>query len=598
MGQSRSDEVDQLRAEIQRLRAELAGLQSRGRSGLEIERRNAENRRIREKSERYGQAEEAARVSQDQLRLMVEQAPVTVAMFDRQMNYIATSKRWVAEYARGHTDLTGLNHYEVKYDMPDYWRQVHQKALAGIPQECEEDKWIMADGTVNWLRWAVHPWRDGRNEIGGIIISAENITARKQAEEALRESEQRFRELVEQAPDAIVVHDVDLDRWVSVNKSAERLFGCSREELLAGGPLRFYPAEQPDGLLPEESTRDHIRRALAGEQLVFQRAIHNACGEDLICEMRLVRQTSTEHRLLRASLVDITERKQAEEALQESEQAFRSLAEAMPQMVWATRVDGWNIYFNQQWVEYTGLTLEESYGHGWNTPFHPDDRQRAWDAWQNAIQNSSTYSLECRLRRADGTYRWWLVRGVPLRDANGKILKWFGTCTDIEDIKQAEEKLKQSERLLRESQIIAGLGSYVLDVPTGVWSSSEGLDKVLGINYSYERSVEGWVNLIHPDDRTMMGDYLKNDVVGKGRTFNKEYRIIRHKDQAERWVHGMGKMEYDDQRRPIRMHGTIQDITERKQAEEALRKAKIDAEVANQAKDRFIAVLSPMPFGI
>src|SRR5512140_2870206 len=114
----------------------------------------------------------------------------------------------------------------------------------------------------------------------------------------------------------------------------------------------------------------------------------------------------------------------------------------MPQMVWITRPDGWNIYFSQQWVDYTGLTLEESYGHGWNKPFHPDDQQRAWDAWQNAVENNAEYLIECRLRCYDGTYHWWLIRGVPQIGAKGEIVKWFGTCTDIEKIKNAEFELK------------------------------------------------------------------------------------------------------------------------------------------------------------
>ena len=116
----------------------------------------------------------------------------------------------------------------------------------------------------------------------------------------------------------------------------------------------------------------------------------------------------------------------------------------MPQIVWITRPDGWNIYFNEQWVDYTGLTLEESYGHGWNKPFHPDDQQRAWDAWQNATNYGAVYSLECRLRRKDGVYKWWLIRGVPVLDAEGTILKWFGTCTDIDKLNRQKMRSKRN----------------------------------------------------------------------------------------------------------------------------------------------------------
>jgi len=138
----------------------------------------------------------------------------------------------------------------------------------------------------------------------------------------------------------------------------------------------------------------------------------------------------------------ITERVKMEEALIASEKEFRLLAESMPQIVWITLADGWNIYFNQQWMDYTGLSFEESCGHGWNKPFHPDDQQRAWDAWQNAVNNNATYSLECQLRRADGVYHWWLVRGTPIFDETGKVYKWFGTCTDIHKLKESEKSLR------------------------------------------------------------------------------------------------------------------------------------------------------------
>ena len=122
-------------------------------------------------------------------------------------------------------------------------------------------------------------------------------------------------------------------------------------------------------------------------------------------------------------------------------------------LVWMCTPDGLNIYFNQRWVEYTGLTLEESYGRGWNTPFHPDDKQAAWDAWNHAVQTGEEYRVESRLRAADGRYRWFLMRGAPLRNAAQEIVRWFGTCTDIEELKQAEQTQLVAQRRLTETVV-------------------------------------------------------------------------------------------------------------------------------------------------
>jgi PAS domain S-box-containing protein len=132
---------------------------------------------------------------------------------------------------------------------------------------------------------------------------------------------------------------------------------------------------------------------------------------------------------------------------------FATLADFVPQMVWMCTADGLNVYFNQRWVEYTGLTLEESRGRGSNTPFHPNDKQCAWDAWNHAVQSGEEYQVESRPRAADGSYRWFLMRGAPLSNADGEIARWFGTCTDIEELKQAEEfGCKQAEEAFQSSQ--------------------------------------------------------------------------------------------------------------------------------------------------
>ena len=160
-----------------------------------------------------------------------------------------------------------------------------------------------------------------------------------------------------------------------------------------------------------------------------------------------------------------------------------------------------------------------------------------------------------------------------MRDSLGNLLYYQAMHVDITERMLAEEALRESENLLRESQISAGLGSYVLDITGGFWKSSHMLENIFGIDDSYDRSIEGWAALVHPDEQKTMTDYFANEVLSQGKPFDKEYRIIRQNDQAERWVHGLGRLEYDAQGQPLKMHGTIQDITERKQAEAALRES-------------------------
>jgi diguanylate cyclase (GGDEF)-like protein/PAS domain S-box-containing protein len=134
------------------------------------------------------------------------------------------------------------------------------------------------------------------------------------------------------------------------------------------------------------------------------------------------------------------------------ESDWRVVVETMPQIVWITRPDGWHVHFNRTWLDFTGLTLEESLGHGWNPPFHPDDRQRAAERWREATRSGEPYEIEYRLRRVDGVYRWMLGRAVPIRDASGRIVRWFGTCTDIEELKLAQSRIAEQVELLDRTQ--------------------------------------------------------------------------------------------------------------------------------------------------
>jgi PAS domain S-box-containing protein len=297
----------------------------------------------------------------------------------------------------------------------------------------------IADGQIIDVDFSLQPVREA-GEVVFLVPSASVITERKRTEKELRESDQKFKQLVTNITDVFWIRSPDLHEVHYISPAFERIWGRSVESSYSN------PEQWTDCILPEDR-----ERVLS----VFATLTREARSVDI--EYRIVRPDheirwvrvrgfqvrDTSDKLIRLSgiVTDITESHRVAQALRTSLEEFRTLAEAMPQMVWITGPDGRNVYFNQRWVDYTGLTLEGSLGHGWIKPFHPEDQQRARDAWQEATETKYVYTFECRLRRADGVYRWWLIRGLPLQDAAGRILKWIGTCTDIHDLKLTEQAL-------------------------------------------------------------------------------------------------------------------------------------------------------------
>ena len=173
----------------------------------------------------------------------------------------------------------------------------------------------------------------------------------------------------------------------------------------------------------------------------------------------LARQVMAQLELRRA----IGEREKGVAALADSEAKFRVLADSMPQMVWSTLPDGFHDYYNARWYEFTGVPLGSTDGEGWNDMFHPDDQARAWKVWSHSLATGDPYEIEYRLRRADGVYRWTLGRATPIRNEAGEITRWFGTCTDIEDLKQSQagKDLLSQELSHRIKNIFAVVSSLI-----------------------------------------------------------------------------------------------------------------------------------------
>ncbi len=205
---------------------------------------------------------------------------------------------------------------------------------------------------------------------------------------------------------------------------------------------------------------------------------------------KLEQKTLELHETNHSLALDATERERITSALRTSEAELRLLAEAMPQIVWITASDGSPTYLNGQWTAYTGMSLADSLGLAWEAPIHPDDRAGVRAGWRAAAATRS-YSAECRLRRADGSYRWWLIRGVPVTDATGGILKWFGTCTDIDEVKRAQarttERVAELTLLRTIDDVMRGSGA----LEQALMTTMRLLAEYLGVTHCVYGDVDG-----------------------------------------------------------------------------------------------------------
>jgi PAS domain S-box-containing protein len=288
----------------------------------------------------------------------------------------------------------------------------------------------------------------------GVLV---DIDARKRDEAALRESEARLRALTDHLPTGVVYQMVtDRDggnrRFVYVSQSHAGLTGIETEAVLADATLPYRQIVPEHRPLLAQAEADSVRDLSPfNVQVQFRRPDG---------ELRWIRIASAPRVQADGSLIwdglqiDVTEQVLAEDVVRERELWFHGIVNSIDQMIWSTRPDGYHDFYNERWYEFTGVPSGSTEGEGWAGMFHPEDQERAWAIWRRSLETGEPYHIEYRLRHRSGAYRWVLGRAQPLRDDSGAIVRWFGTCTDIEEIVAAREVLTQSreelERQVRE----------------------------------------------------------------------------------------------------------------------------------------------------
>jgi PAS domain S-box-containing protein len=532
----------------------------------------------------------------DILRSLIDGTSDVIFVKDLQGRYLianSTAADWL-----GIPVESMVNHDDTAFFPPDKVKQIQQidRQVMQTGELITYEEEIPQQGVMRSLSSTKYPWRDAQGNIIGVIGISRDISNHKQTEIALQEQTKLLQQIIDSVGDGLVLANLQ-GEFVLFNQAAEELFGTLTNDKSHHEWSSTYGLFLNDQktLFPHEYLP--LARAIKGEYVkdveIFVRRHPNSVGRWVSISGYPVIDANNE---ITGGVIicrDITERKQAEDALQASENRFRQLTNSMPQMIWTTEPSGELNYVNDQWLNYTGLTLEQTRDRQFAF-IHADDLESSQKQWQMALKSGTIYQTEMRLRKStDGKYRWFLVRAVPVRNEEGEIVQWYGTSTDIDDRKKIEEELRQKNAILDVINQSAPIPIFVKDRQGKIIYANPATLKALG---KPAEEVIGYCDRDLYASPELGAIVTENDrrIMESGQT-----EVVEESPDGIRTYLGT-KAPYRNQAgEVIGLIGISNDITDRVQVErdrEAIlqqeQAAREAAEKANRIKDEFLAVLS------
>ncbi|WP_293340902.1 PAS domain S-box protein [Microcoleus sp. CAWBG58] len=480
------------------------------------------------------QAEITLQETKEKLQLFIKYAPASIVMFDRSMCYLAASQRWVDEYRLNSVEsIIGRSHYEVFPNIPEEWKQVHQRSLAGFIEKCDEDRFVHSDGSLQWLRWEIHPWYRSNGDVGGIILFTEDITDRKQAQIALqqintelekrvtertaeltevndrllvtlREKEQAYQRVEEQAQlledlynnAPCGYHSVDEEGTiVQINDTELNWFGYTRDEIVHKKKFIDLVTTESQSVFQENFPL--FKKQGSIQNLEFQMLHKDGFTRWISLNASAVKDDAGNFLISRSSIFDISdrkqieiERKQAELALIASEESRRLALDLTNTGFWDMDTGSKSQIWNDNLFKLLGFTNDrEATYQLWRERLHPEDLSWVEERFLESLENRTDYEAEYRVVHPDGSVHWILGRGKGIYDQLGKPVRSLGVLLDISDRKRAEEILRQYERI--------------------VSSTKDGI-ALIDRNYIYQIANQGYLSWCNKSASEVVGNSVRN----------------------------------------------------------------------------------------
>ncbi len=521
-----------------------------------------------EAGDRFNRPEPALLDSERELRLIVQSIAGLICVFSPEGELVSGNQQ-LLDYFRepleeiGRWATNGMTHPDDLQRCIDCFTA---SLKTGEPYDFET-RFRRFDGSFRWFQIRGHPLRDADDRIVRWYGLLTDIDDRKRAEEDLRASEIDLKLTLDSLPGLVCTFSPD-GRFEGANQRFYDYLDIDRESAEAWaskGPA--HPDDIPKAVA---AFRDGM---VNGDPYEYEARAR--CSDGVYRWFQVLGRPHKDEngRLIRwySLLIDVDGRKRAEQQLEASEKSLRQTIDTIPVLAWSARPDGSADFLNQLYLDFVGRGLDELEGWGWTEFVHPEDLRALNEAWSDFRSKAEGGSAEARIRRHDGSYRWFLFRVEPLRDETGGVVKWYGVNSDIEDRKQAEAALQRSETFLAEGQRISSTGSFAWQLDTDEFIFSAELRRLFEFGPEIRVTLDRIAERVHSDDLPLLAENIAMIRAGFD---NPEYDIrMRLPDGRIKHMRVLGRVFRQPDGR-LECLGAVQDITQRKLAEDSLHKVR------------------------